>query len=179
MLTSSEGSNFQPKPTCHTVKEPETILAIPFQHRAGDGGEGRGRRRARSAGCRGALPAPAPTTGWPAPARAAIVKQMSWKAAQPPESGPVDLVRIEPEAGRFRFYRLALQPDLFGGCSLVREWGRIGRPGTVRVRTLATEDAAATALARALARRHRRGYRPRSNRRRADDDAAAPAAAER
>ena len=101
------------------------------------------------------------------------------EAAQTPESGPVDLVRIEPEAGRFRAYRLFLQTDLFGGTALVREWGPIGQPGTVRVRTLATEDAAATALARALARRHRRGYRRRSNRRRADDDAAAPAAAER
>ncbi|NBB70218.1 MAG: WGR domain-containing protein [Alphaproteobacteria bacterium] len=104
---------------------------------------------------------------------------MSGHSAQRPQPGPIDLVRIDAEAGRFRAYRLFLQPDLFGGCSLVREWGRIGRPGTVRVRTLATEAEAATALARALVRRHRRGYRPRSNRRRADDDAAAPAAAER
>jgi predicted DNA-binding WGR domain protein len=89
---------------------------------------------------------------------------MSGDLAQPSESGPVDLVRIDPEAGRFRFYRLALQPDLFGGCSLVREWGRIGQPGTVRVRTLATEAEAATALARALVRRHRRDYRPQSTR---------------
>ena len=140
---------------------------------------GVGRHPARSAGCRGALPAPAPRAASPAIAPPAILKHMSADLAQPSESGPVDLVRIDPEAGRFLAYRLFLQPDLFGGCSLVREWGRIGRPGTVRVRTLATEDAAATALARALARRHRRGYRPRSNRRRADDDAAAPAAAER
>jgi predicted DNA-binding WGR domain protein len=87
---------------------------------------------------------------------------MSGKAAQTPESGPVDLVRIEPEAGRFRFYRLALQPDLFGGTALLREWGPIGRPGTVRVRTLATEAEAAASFDRALAHRRRRGYRPRS-----------------
>ena len=106
--------------------------------------------------------AAAPTTGWPAPVGAAIVKQMSGHLAQRPQPGPIDLVRIEPGAGRFRFYRLALQPELFGGCSLVREWGPIGRPGTVRVRTLATEAEAAALFDRALARRRRRGYRPRS-----------------
>jgi predicted DNA-binding WGR domain protein len=104
---------------------------------------------------------------------------MSGHLAQRPQPGSIDLVRIEPGAGRFRFYRLALQPDLFGGCSLVREWGPIGRPGTVRVRTLATEAEAAAALTRALVRRHRRGYRPRSNRRRADDVETAPAKADR
>jgi len=86
---------------------------------------------------------------------------MSEDLVHPPETGPVDLVRIEPEAGRFRFYRLALQPDLFGGIAVVREWGRLGQPGTVRVRTLATEDEATTTLAHALVHRHRRGYRPR------------------
>jgi len=97
---------------------------------------------------------------------------MSGDLAQPPESGLVDLVRIEAESGRFRFYRLVLQPDLFGGTGLVREWGRLGQPGTVRVRTLATEDDAKAAFDRTLDRRRRRGYRPRSNRSRTDDDAA-------
>ena len=87
---------------------------------------------------------------------------MSGDLAQSPEVRAVDLVRIEPEAGRFRFYRLALQRDLFGGTALLREWGPIGRPGTVRVRTLATEAEAAVLFDRALARRRRRGYRPRS-----------------
>ncbi|WP_442868383.1 WGR domain-containing protein [Bradyrhizobium sp. CCBAU 11445] len=32
-----------------------------------------------------------------------------------------------------RFYKLDVQPTLFGECSLVRVWGRIGRAGTVRV----------------------------------------------
>jgi predicted DNA-binding WGR domain protein len=104
---------------------------------------------------------------------------MSEHPAQPPESGPVALMRIAPEASRFRFYRLVLQPDLFGGIAVVREWGRLGQPGTVRVRTLATEEAATTTLAHALVHRHRRGYRPRSNRHRADDVETAPAKADR
>jgi predicted DNA-binding WGR domain protein len=89
---------------------------------------------------------------------------MSGHLAQRPQPGPIDLVRIEPDAGRFRAYRLFLQTDLFGGTALVREWGPIGRPGTVRVRTLATEAEAAASFDRALARRRRGGYRPRSTR---------------
>jgi hypothetical protein len=32
-----------------------------------------------------------------------------------------------------RFYAVGLQADLLDGWSVVREWGRIGRPGRVRV----------------------------------------------
>jgi predicted DNA-binding WGR domain protein len=45
-----------------------------------------------------------------------------------------------------RFYKLDVQPTLFGEWTLVREWGRIGRPGTVRVETLATRGTANIAL---------------------------------
>jgi predicted DNA-binding WGR domain protein len=84
---------------------------------------------------------------------------MSRHIVQPAATGPLDLTRVEPAADRFRFYRLMLQPDLFGGCTLVREWGRCGQPGTVRVRTLATDVEAARLLAGELAQRRRRGYR--------------------
>ena len=33
-----------------------------------------------------------------------------------------------------RFYRLDVQPDLFRPWCLVREWGRIGSPGSMRLR---------------------------------------------
>jgi predicted DNA-binding WGR domain protein len=32
-----------------------------------------------------------------------------------------------------RFYALHSAPTLFGGWDLVREWGRIGSPGTLRL----------------------------------------------
>ena len=38
----------------------------------------------------------------------------------------VHLHRIEPDENMHRYYRMHLAPDLFGGCALVREWGRIG-----------------------------------------------------
>lgn len=43
----------------------------------------------------------------------------------------VVLRRIDAAQNMARFYRLDVQPDLFGGWSFIREWGRIGRPGTV------------------------------------------------
>ena len=86
-------------------------MIIVFHRHAGDGGEGRGRHPDRSAGSRGAAGAPAPRAGWAAIPRATIVKHMSGDLAQSPEVRAVDLVRIEPEAGRFRFYRLALQRE--------------------------------------------------------------------
>ena len=60
----------------------------------------------------------------------------------------------------FRFYRLDIHPDLFGTVSLIREWGRIGQAGTVRVATFADMEAAASDLAAVLAQKKRRGYLP-------------------
>ena len=73
-----------------------------------------------------------------------------------------ELTRIDPAKGAFRFYRLALWPDLFGGVSLAREWGRIGQPGTLRLEPYADADAAGAALSRLAAAKQRRGYRPGS-----------------
>ena len=45
----------------------------------------------------------------------------------------VDLKRIDPSLNMRRFYRMSVQPDLFGGACLVREWGRIGFRGQMLV----------------------------------------------
>jgi len=44
----------------------------------------------------------------------------------------ITLYRIDAARNMSRFYRLDLQPDLFGAWCLMREWGRIGQPGQVR-----------------------------------------------
>jgi WGR domain len=41
----------------------------------------------------------------------------------------VHLRRLDPARNMQRFYRLDVQPDLFGGILLVKEWGRIGAHG--------------------------------------------------
>jgi predicted DNA-binding WGR domain protein len=63
-----------------------------------------------------------------------------------------------PAKRQTRFYRLAIWPDLFGGFSLAREYGRIGQAGHLRLYTLAQEDDARSALVKILGRKRRRGY---------------------
>jgi predicted DNA-binding WGR domain protein len=41
----------------------------------------------------------------------------------------VELRRIDEARNMRRFYRLDMQPDLFGGVLLVKQWGRIGAGG--------------------------------------------------
>ncbi len=57
-----------------------------------------------------------------------------------------------------RFYRLDVQRDLFGGWAIVREWGRIGRPGRVRIDPYPTADQATDRMRRQQARKQARGY---------------------
>ena len=53
---------------------------------------------------------------------------------------------------------MTVQPDLFGGVSLVREWGRIGMAGQVRVDLYPDEGCAVDALARLTQAKKKRGY---------------------
>jgi len=46
------------------------------------------------------------------------------------------LVRRDQAQRMARFYTMHSAPTLFGGWDLVREWGRIGSPGTLRITPL-------------------------------------------
>ena len=70
----------------------------------------------------------------------------------------VTLRLIDPEKNRARFYRLDIQPDLFGNACLVREWGRIGHSGKVLIRAYPTTTDAERALGRLQRRKMNRGY---------------------
>jgi len=69
------------------------------------------------------------------------------------------LERREPARNWLRFYNIAVMPTLLGGWALVREWGRIGQPGTVRETWFESESAAIEAGDRLRQRKERRGYR--------------------
>lgn len=58
-----------------------------------------------------------------------------------------------------RLYKLDVQPDLFGGWTIIREWGRLGHPGKVRVELYKTRGAADIALIRKWFEKRKRGYR--------------------
>ncbi|QFT99828.1 WGR domain protein (plasmid) [Roseovarius sp. THAF8] len=70
----------------------------------------------------------------------------------------IDLKRIDPSLNMRRFYRMCLQPDLFGGVDLVREWGRIGRGGQVLIERHSGEAAAITSMQSLEASKLKRGY---------------------
>lgn len=76
-----------------------------------------------------------------------------------PESA--SLSRIRPELNEWRFYRLEVWPDLFGGALLLRHWGRIGTAGRQRFDMHSDAGAAVNALAGIVQAKSRRGYRPR------------------
>lgn len=70
----------------------------------------------------------------------------------------MDLKKIAPDAGQFRFYRMEIVPGLFGDWGLMREWGRIGSPGTVRTDWFGCEDDAKDARFAIHMKKAMRGY---------------------
>jgi predicted DNA-binding WGR domain protein len=58
----------------------------------------------------------------------------------------------------WRFYRLDLQPDLFGLSLLVKGWGRIGSPGQSYMTSFTTIAEAQREFERQRCRKQRRGY---------------------
>lgn len=80
-------------------------------------------------------------------------------AMQGKQTAPVHLHRIDPERNMHRFYLLTVQPTLFGGVSVIRNWGRIGSSGQTMVQTFEAEDDAAATLLRVEREKRRKGYR--------------------
>lgn len=68
------------------------------------------------------------------------------------------LVRRNQEQRMARFYTMHLAQTLFGGWDLVREWGRIGSPGTLRITPFETLEESARALQRIEKQKRKRGY---------------------
>jgi predicted DNA-binding WGR domain protein len=71
----------------------------------------------------------------------------------------VHLRRIDPTQNMRRFYCLTLQPTLFGGASVIREWVRIGTRGQSMMETFDQVAEAEQLFKRQLQRKIQRGYR--------------------
>ncbi|RWR29865.1 WGR domain-containing protein [Sinirhodobacter populi] len=69
------------------------------------------------------------------------------------------LLRIDAGCNMRRFYAASVQPTLFGGVSVVRNWGRIGSAGRMRIETFDEADQADDALDKLIRTKRRRGYR--------------------
>jgi predicted DNA-binding WGR domain protein len=72
------------------------------------------------------------------------------------------LTRTDPAKNLHRFYIVKLAPTLFGEWSLLREWGRSGSPGTVRLTSFEQEQEARKAEQRSIKRRLAHGYTERT-----------------
>lgn len=74
------------------------------------------------------------------------------------EPGPLHLHRIDDTRNMRRFYVLSIQPTLFGGASLIRNWGRIGTNGQAMMQTFDDRGDAGQAFARLERSKRKRGY---------------------
>ena len=65
---------------------------------------------------------------------------------------------IDPTANKARFYATYIMNDLWGGYSLVREYGRIGHPGTVIFNWHSSQDDAIKSMNKISRLKLKRGY---------------------
>ena len=72
---------------------------------------------------------------------------------------PITMTRRNPDLNIARFYRLWLEPTLFGEVYLARNWGRISTHGQVKIETFGQASDAAAALEKCAKAEVRRGYR--------------------
>lgn len=71
----------------------------------------------------------------------------------------ITIYRIDPERNMSRYYALSIQPNLFGGHSLMRQWGRIGSGGQSRIDLFDDVELAQAAADRLMRSKQKRGYR--------------------
>ncbi len=63
-----------------------------------------------------------------------------------------------PTQNQHRFYSICVTRTLLGSLALLRAWGRIGHPGTVREKWFATKSEADAAGEQWRQRKEKRGY---------------------
>lgn len=68
------------------------------------------------------------------------------------------LERHDTAKNLHRFYQMFVTPGIFGDWSLVREWGRVGSPGTVRKDWFDSEDEAVNAEISLCNTKQKKGY---------------------
>lgn len=68
------------------------------------------------------------------------------------------MTRRDPSLNMARFYRVVLQPTLFGEVSIIRNWGRIGTRGQSMIETYDTQDTAQDHAVLLERQKRRRGY---------------------
>jgi predicted DNA-binding WGR domain protein len=68
------------------------------------------------------------------------------------------LTRTDATRNINRFFVVDITPTLFGDWAVLREWGRRGSPGTLRVDSYRRQEEAQSPEQRTIKRRLQRGY---------------------
>lgn len=71
------------------------------------------------------------------------------------------LEKCDPAKNMRRFYAMHVTRTIFVDWALIREWGRIGSPGTVREEWFDTEGEALAGEAEIFGRKGKKGYQKR------------------
>ena len=69
------------------------------------------------------------------------------------------LERHDVKTNMHRFYQIFVLPGIFDEWSIIKEWGRVGSPGTVRKEWFATEQEAEVASQALSDKKIKKGYR--------------------
>jgi predicted DNA-binding WGR domain protein len=70
----------------------------------------------------------------------------------------VYLERHDDNDNMHRFYQMFVTPGLFDDWSLIKEWGRVGSPGTVRKEWFTTEQETELASQKISSKKIKKGY---------------------
>lgn len=84
--------------------------------------------------------------------------QVNFHSAHMNIPAPLLLYRQDPARNMARFYRLSIEPTLFGEIALVRAWGRIGTKGRQLLEFHDDALRAQEAFEKLARRKERRGY---------------------
>jgi predicted DNA-binding WGR domain protein len=68
------------------------------------------------------------------------------------------LEKRDPDKNMHRFYAMYITQTIFGDWALIREWGRIGSPGTILEQWFDTEDEAIESELKLLNIKSKKGY---------------------
>ena len=82
-----------------------------------------------------------------------------FKKTLPDEAGCwIYMERHDSSENVHRFYQVIVTAGLFGDWSIVREWGRVGSPGTLRFDWFGSYDEAARYARKILKQKLKKGY---------------------
>ena len=69
------------------------------------------------------------------------------------------LTKIDHSINQYRYYSLRVDPDLFGGWTLIRQWGRLDKNGgAIRMECFESEEVATNRLTTISQQKRKRGY---------------------